>query len=182
MAYYLPPATKIPESRHAAIGAWFLGPRAENFSLVEEIFKFILDEQKQARQELFPNDRDFITPEMQASSLFNEQMDVLKFELSQITQQLNQHSVPFWSPRYNAHMLMETSLPAVVGYLTGLLHNQNNVATEASPLTTILEGDVGRDLCAMLGYSVNPTDVVRGWGHITCVSQSTKTHCLRLTR
>ena len=182
MAYYLPPTTEIPESRHAAVGAWFFGPRAENFSYLERIFKFVLDEQKKARQNLYPNDQPFITPEMQASPLFNDQINKLNAELTCITNQLNLHSVPFWSPRYNAHMSMETSMPAVVGYLTGLLHNQNNVATEASPLTTILEGAVGQDLCAMLGYSVDPNDKARGWGHITCVSRSTEICSLRLIK
>ena len=62
-------------------------------------------------------------------------------------------------------------MPAVIGYLTGLLHNQNNVATEASPFTTILENDVGNDLCRMLGYNTDRNNVARGWGHITSVSQ-----------
>ena len=42
-------------------------------------------------------------------------------------------------------------------------------------MTTLLEMEVGRDLCAMLGYTVPPVDVVPDasgppvpWGHITC--------------
>ena len=46
--------------------------------------------------------------------------------------------------------------------------NPNNVATEASPLTTTLEIDVGRQLCKMIGYSVDITKSPVGWGHITC--------------
>ena len=107
---------------------------------------------------------------MQGSELFQAQIALLESELSAITEELNQHSVPFWSPRYNAHMSMENSMPAVIGYLTGLLHNQNNVATEASPFTTVLENRVGQDLCKMLGYDITPTDVAHAWGHITCVS------------
>jgi hypothetical protein len=66
--------------------------------------------------------------------------------------------------------------------LTGLLYNQNNVATEASALTTFLEEQVGDALCRMLGFNVIDSDKVVspsgkaldskvepvGWGHITC--------------
>lgn len=47
--------------------------------------------------------------------------------------------------------------------LAGLLYNQNNVATEASPITTLLENEVGQDLCLMLGH-----DPSHALGHITC--------------
>lgn len=30
-------------------------------------------------------------------------------------------SVPFWSPRYNAHMNMDTSMPGIVAYFTAML-------------------------------------------------------------
>lgn len=50
-----------------------------------------------------------------------------------------------------------------------MMYNPNNVATEASPLTTEKEREVGKDLCYMLGYGY---DNVTPWGHITCVSDS----------
>jgi glutamate/tyrosine decarboxylase-like PLP-dependent enzyme len=72
-------------------------------------------------------------------------------------------------------MLWDVTLPAVLGYLAAILYNQNNVAAEASPVTTLLEMEVGRDLCTMLGYTVPPVDLVPDasgppvpWGHITC--------------
>jgi glutamate/tyrosine decarboxylase-like PLP-dependent enzyme len=34
---------------------------------------------------------------------------------------------------------------------------------EASPLTTVIEIDVGKQLCGMIGI-----DQEKGWGHITC--------------
>jgi hypothetical protein len=46
--------------------------------------------------------------------------------------------------------------------------NPNNVATEASPLTTVLEIDVGKQLCKMIGYNIDITKSPVGWGHITC--------------
>lgn len=56
-----------------------------------------------------------------------------------------------------------------------MLYNPNNVAPEASPLTTLIEYEVGQDLCEMLGFKRQPADQNAdqadgpyGWGHITC--------------
>lgn len=48
-------------------------------------------------------------------------------------------------------------MPGLVGPVAGLLKNQNNVAAEASPVTTRLEIEAGNDLCPMLGYSPRRT-------------------------
>jgi len=47
-------------------------------------------------------------------------------------------------------MLWDTAMPANLGYLAALLYNQNNVALEASPVTTELEIMVGKQICAMI--------------------------------
>lgn len=39
-------------------------------------------------------------------------------------------------------MNWDTSLPANVGYIAGLLYNQNNVAAEGGPITTLMEIEV----------------------------------------
>ena len=51
-----------------------------------------------------------------------------------------------------------------------MLYNPNNVSAEASPLTTMIEYEVGQDLCKMLGYIGNDgkDQVPKPWGHITC--------------
>ncbi|CUH22271.1 L-2,4-diaminobutyrate decarboxylase [Jannaschia seosinensis] len=79
-------------------------------------------------------------------------------------------SIPLSSYRNQSHMYWDTALPAVIGHFAGLLYNQNNVAAEASPVTTLLEMAVCDDLCRMLGFR-NPeeeSDLPRPWGHITC--------------
>ncbi len=58
----------------------------------------------------------------------------------------------------------------MVGHFVGILYNQNNVATEASPVTTLLEMAVCDDICRMLGFR-DPevkSDLPRPWAHITC--------------
>jgi glutamate/tyrosine decarboxylase-like PLP-dependent enzyme len=83
---------------------------------------------------------------------------------------LGQHSIPFWSPRYQAHMCTDLSMPAMLGYLMAMIYNPNNVALEASPLSTVAEIEVGEQLCEMFGYNIDPekTDGPTGWGHVTC--------------
>lgn len=73
-------------------------------------------------------------------------------------------------------MSVDQSLPAILGYLSTMFYNPNNVAFEASPFTTIVELEVGLQLCEMLGYNryedtlpdesgeVEPV----AWGHIAC--------------
>lgn len=67
-------------------------------------------------------------------------------------------------------MCVDQSMPAILGYLSTMFYNPNNVAFEASPFTTLLELEVGRQLCEMLGYNIDSTVEYQplGWGHITC--------------
>ncbi|KAJ0143070.1 Uncharacterized protein HZ326_14117 [Fusarium oxysporum f. sp. albedinis] len=131
--------------QHARVGSYFLGPRAENFELLSEFFTY--------------------TEEFQGS------IAQLREDVKDISKKLSTNSIPFWSPRYNAHMNMDTAMPSIIGYMAAMMYNPNNVATEASPYTTGLERQVGEDLCRMLGYGygVGGEDSdVEPWGHITC--------------
>jgi glutamate/tyrosine decarboxylase-like PLP-dependent enzyme len=65
-------------------------------------------------------------------------------------------------------MSTDQSLPAILGYLSTMFYNPNNVAFEASPFTTRLEILVGQQLCTMLGYAPDTGKTDAAWGHITC--------------
>ncbi|QRV81992.1 Pyridoxal-dependent decarboxylase conserved domain [Ceratobasidium sp. AG-Ba] len=149
------PDFKTLNSRHHRLGAWFLGPKAENAQFMKDFFMYIANETERARQTFRPKDPQFIGTEMQASDTFQEEIRDLDSALKEITAALAEHSIPFWSPRYNAHMTYDTSMPGMLGYLATVLYNPNNVATEASPLTSVIERDVGIQLCQMLGYDTN---------------------------
>ena len=61
------------------------------------------------------------------------------------------------------------SLPGILGWAVAILNNPNNVAFEASPVTTRLEIDVGHDMCKMLGYNEEDANhKLKSWGHIAC--------------
>ena len=110
-----PPTELIPTSRHTAVAGWFFGPKAENFCYLKERIRKLLEEQQEYRCCIYKNDPPFITDDMKGSELYQMQLQRLDHELECIGKWLTKHSVPFFSPRYNAHMSMETSMPSLIG-------------------------------------------------------------------
>ncbi|KAL8393901.1 hypothetical protein RB595_003599 [Gaeumannomyces hyphopodioides] len=155
------------QAKHALVSSWFLGPRAENFDVLKNLFSQVLGHQKDARVRLAEASKDpiFITKEMEDLDIYKASVEKLSENMGELSLGLANHSVPFWSPRYNAHMNMDTTLSSIIGYMTAMMYNPNNVALEASPLTTELEKQVGEELCHMLGY---PRENPAPWGHIAC--------------
>lgn len=54
----------------------------------------------------------------------------------------------------------------MLGYFMTMLYNPNNVALEASPISTVAEIEVGEQLCELFGFNTdedNTEDPV-GWG------------------
>ena len=60
-------------------------------------------------------------------------------------------------------MTWDTTMPAMLGYVSGLLWNQNNVDSTASPVTTEFEVRVGQQLCDLMRFPADPVP----WGHLT---------------
>jgi glutamate/tyrosine decarboxylase-like PLP-dependent enzyme len=152
--------------------AWFLGPRAENLDLLKELIGEALDSHAAFRRGFHPEDPVHITEAMRQSPAFRDGVVRLRSEVASLLEKLRL-SAPFTSMRYQGHMLWDQAMPAIVGLFAGMLYNQNNVAAEASPVTTRLEIEVGNDLCRLLGYPVPAPDKplkpgkTIPWGHIT---------------
>ena len=152
--------------------AWFLGPRAENVDLLHELVGAAIDSHAAFRRGFHPEDPTHLTEAVRASPAFTVGVERLRHETHNLLDKLRM-SAPFSSMRYQGHMLWDQALPGMVGLVAALLYNQNNVAAEASPVTTRLEIEAGLDLCRMLGYPAPgpgqeatpgaPTP----WGHIT---------------
>jgi len=160
-----------PPDFDKAIGAWFAGPKVENRNVLEQQLLKVVRYFKHGRDSYFPHDAPFITKEIIQSTDYQASIDKLDQVIEYLSVLLAHHTVPFSSPRYAAHVTGDTTLPAVVGYVLGMLYNQNNVSPEASPLTSVIEYVVGQDLCRMLGYATSEdreTSKHVGWGHITC--------------
>lgn len=107
---------------------------------------------------------------MQNSPEFQYTATSISDTIRSATKMLAKHSIPIWSPRYGAHMCSDPTMPALLGYLMGMLYNSNNICPEVSPFTTAVEAEVGSQFCRLFGYPVsqNTDGVVPGWGHITC--------------
>jgi hypothetical protein len=158
--------------RTKQLGAWFLGPKAENANLEEEMVLHILRDYFHWRRNYYPSDEITITQQMRRESLdFN---DALFQQISEMLARLKRH-FPFYSPRYTAHMLSDQTIPSVLGYFAGMLYNPNNVTPEAAPVTVEWELEVAADILRMLGYMPPPpagahhreTRKEFGWAHIT---------------
>ena len=158
------------------IEALFPGTRGDNFVYMHQMILRAIQGNIQSRKSYFPNDPDYIDTDMQNSPAFKDTVNMMSVEYDKLIEQLK-GSGAFFSMRTIGHMLWDTTLPGILGYFAALLYNQNNVAAEASPVTTLLEMYVGNELCKMLGYTINPigqvsfqsqNQQVTGWGHITC--------------
>ena len=68
--------------------------------------------------------------------------------------------------RYQGHMNWDISLPSLVGYVTTMLQNPNNVALQGGPATTVLEAAVARDICRMIGFDESAEAMP--WAHLCC--------------
>ena len=146
--------------------AWFLGPRAENVALLHELITAAIDSHAEFRRGFHPEDPTHLTQAVRDNPEFRIGVERLRAETAVLLDKLKL-SAPFSSMRYQGHMLWDQALPGLIGLVAGLLYNQNNVAAEASPVTTRLEVEAGIDLCRMLGYPVGQGLPLQPWGHIT---------------
>lgn len=118
----------------------------------------------------FFQERKFITKDVRRSQKFVKIRDNFADVVRRVSQLLGGHSAPFWSPRYEAHMCTDLTMPGLLGYFMTMLYNPNNVALEASPLTTVAEFKAGQQLCNLFGYNIDEKNKGEplAWGHITC--------------
>lgn len=140
---------------------YFLGPKGENADLLEELIMEVLREHIYWRRNFQPQDPFGTTAEYKHSEIFIRSKDRLRDKLWKLLSDLKR-SAPFFSPRYLAHMTSDVSIPAIAGYFATMLFNPNNVAYEGSPVTTLLELEVGKQLAKLMSY-----DPETAWGHIT---------------
>ena len=149
---------KQADKRNAPLDAWFLGPKAEHGDIWLDIFNYIFRDYIHWRRNYFPEDPIIVNRErLKTHDLW---LETLRSEIDQILNHLKAH-FPFYSPRYNAHMISEQTFPSVVGYFAAMLYNPNNVSEEAAPITLTLEIEVGKMVAEMLGYNPNTS-----WAHI----------------
>ena len=166
-----------PDHIDGDVAAWFLGPKAENQDMLERLILGAIRAHGNFRRDYQPDDPEIIDQTTKDDPTFTEMRRHVFAEANRLFTELKQ-SAPFASMRYHGHMLWDQVMPAMVGYFAAMLYNQNNVAAEASPVTTRMENEVGDQLCALLGYGPEP----RPWGHITCDGSVANTEALWVQR
>lgn len=144
-----------------ALRGWFLGPRAENAALGEQLLLEAFRDHVFWRRNHHPEDGFTIRESDRRSAGYEQAVATLIEELNGLLAALKR-DVPLFSGRYQGHMLGEQTLASQVGYLAGMLYNPNNVVAEVSPVTTRLELEAASQLATMIGYCPD-----RAWGHLT---------------
>ncbi len=144
-----------------ALRAWFLGPRGENADLMERLVTESFRDHVFWRRNFRPEDGVTIREADRRQEGYDAANATLTQELMGLLAELKQ-DVPFFSGRYQGHMICEPTIAAQVGYFAAMLYNPNNVTREAGPVTTRLEFEVADQLARMIGY-----DPGTAWGHIT---------------
>ena len=148
-----------------ATAAWFLGPKAENLDLLNDLVTRSLNHHADFRKyKHFPLDPKYITKDIKKEYVFKKAEECLTENLDELCQRMK-NSVPFANFRFQGQMVWDTTMASNVGYIAALLYNQNNVASMASGVTLQLEREVAQDLCHMVGYNAR-------WGSFESVVKS----------
>lgn len=136
----------------AALKSFFLGPQSENADWVRHEMLSVLDHWFQWRQDLFTEDGKPISRDDQKSPEFQNRRAKTHEVLQNLCRRFEEE-IPQFSPRYIGHMYSEISLPALFGHFVALLHNPNNISTEAARVGAVIENEAIADLATMVGFS-----------------------------
>lgn len=147
----------------------FLGPNGENAALLIELFTEIVVSHALRRRSFHSEDGNFILPQDRSQVAYQANLGRLRAQTAEMLKRLEK-SIPWWSPRYMAHMNTDVLLPAVLGYVATILDNPNNVVVESSPASSRMEVEAIDELLEMIGFrsrrSRQPAEIA-GWGHFT---------------
>lgn len=145
----------------AALKSFFLGPQSENADWVRHEMLTVLDHWFQWRQDLFSEDGKAISRADQKSAEFQSRRLKTHEALRDLCRRF-EGEIPQFSPRYVGHMYSEISLPALFGHFAALLHNPNNISTEAARVGAVIENEAIAELAKMIGF-----DPHEATGHFT---------------
>lgn len=145
----------------SGFNSWFIGSKGENAMVIEELIMEAFRDHLYWRKNFHPEDSPDISETDKVSPDYNESVANIRKYLFEILARIKQ-SVPFYSPRYIGHMTSDPLIPGIIGYISAMFYNANNISPLGSPITTPYEIEVGRDFGRLVGF-----DVCRSWGHIT---------------
>ena len=86
----------------AKVGAWYVGPKAENEEIYKEMVLKAMDAHLDFRKNYFPSDPAYITPEIKDSDAYKKEIENMKTELATMREEMKK-SVPYFTPRYKVN-------------------------------------------------------------------------------
>ena len=87
-----------------ALAGWFLGPRAENRNIFNELMLKALNWHEDRREEFFPSDPSYFTDELKNSEAAKHEYKDMEDQMKAMHQELNK-SIPFFSTRYQVNLM-----------------------------------------------------------------------------
>lgn len=78
------------------ISSYFLGPKAENYDFFQKRLSDIIEAQRDARLDYFPNDGKLITQEVQSSAAYCGSARKMINAVREASSLMAKHSVFFW--------------------------------------------------------------------------------------
>ncbi|MGY1521973.1 pyridoxal phosphate-dependent decarboxylase family protein [Luteimonas sp. A482] len=173
------PADVPPADGQRMLDACFLGPYAENDTLLERLVVEFLRDHVHWRRNFHPEDPPAIPTRAAQHPDYQAFEARTRRELHQLSAALKR-SVPFHSPRYIGHMVSDLLLPGLAAQILTLPYNPNNVSGDAAPVTLQLEMQVGLQLARMLGWPDDPARPDCAFGHLTSGGTLANYQSLRL--
>ncbi len=159
-----PPKSSTPDV--STLAPYFLGAFGENNDLFEQVLVELVRDHVYWRRNFHPDDTPPISTAAQFDPAYQARVAGMKRELHRLAAQLKR-SVPTFHPRYIGHMMSDLLLPGLIAQLVTTLYNPNNIVEEAAPVTLALEHEAGQQLCRMVGYATDGTQVPCASGHLT---------------
>lgn len=87
----------------AKVGAWYVGPKAENEEIYKEMVIKAMDAHLDFRKNYFPSDPPYITPEIKDSLAYKTEIENMRRELATMREEMKK-SVPYFTPRYKVNI------------------------------------------------------------------------------
>jgi glutamate/tyrosine decarboxylase-like PLP-dependent enzyme len=139
-------------SKEKNIKSIFLGPKSENQDLFNKMCQIVLDDIHGYRRGFHPESNRLITEHDKSSESYIESTNNTIDVLEKIFGIQRRDSIPTFDQKYLAHMHGDLIFPAVIGYISSIMYNPNNVVGEASPATLPFELKFISKLNKMVGY------------------------------
>ena len=87
----------------AKVGAWYVGPKAENEEIYKEMVLEAVETHLDFRKNYFPSDPAYVTPEIKDSLAYKTEIENMRRELATMREEMKK-SVPYFTPRYKVNI------------------------------------------------------------------------------